>query len=169
MPFALTQTNKPIHWALSPGCIPTSYSADLAPQAALLTAAVKAVNDIDCATLCLDPPQQRDDEPDLKRAERRIHFQLGPVSGDDTVFTTVYYEVTTGRILIATANIASADVAKMLTAGDVLHLLGSAVGLEKVADGVDSVMADSSSASALTTADREALCTLYGTSSYCGD
>jgi hypothetical protein len=43
------------------------------------------------------------------------------------------------------------------------------VGLQTVAETVDSVMADPNPASALTSADETALCTLYGASSYCGD
>ncbi len=173
VPFQIVG-NRPLHWPLEAGCIATSYHSNIADRVDAITAALQAWEDISCSQICFEDLVQRDDAPDVPSAERRIHFYVGDISvGDVPALTELKHETkpNTGWILNAHVIIRSKDDPKYEPISDLLFLtyVGFAIGLETTFETEDSIMSVLRSSETITTNDETAVCTLYGTPSYCGD
>lgn len=81
--------------------------------------------------------------------------------------TALYSEPVSGRMLSATIDFASIEMAMAATEADLVALLGQAAGLSVVDSAVDSALATGAPKEAPTALDEQSLCRLYGTPSFC--
>ncbi len=169
VPFTLESgTDIPLHWMTDGGPIEITYSSEFTGDRVDPRIVDGSWDSHSCAIDLFGPVTSNPVAPEIERAERRIHFQLTQLSGP-RANTQVFYERGTGRILSATIDI-DPDFASSIRKGELLALLGLAVGLGAAPVGADSVMAPDSSLDTESTLDVEAFCVLYGTAgSYCGD
>lgn len=169
VPFATTSSsNLVVHWPMKPGCVATSYAPALQALASDIAAAVKAWHDVSCSALCLDPPQEMANSPDVERRERRVHFRHGTLSSSIPAMTQVSYEEDTGR-MFAVEVVIDPQLQGSVTPSGVAQLVGFAVGLMQAPATADSVMKISSQLTAPGADDTTALCKLYATPGYCAD
>ncbi|MFN2165831.1 MAG: hypothetical protein ACK2U9_06180 [Anaerolineae bacterium] len=169
VPFALEPgTDIPLHWTTAGGPVAVTYSPDLDPTG-LDPQVLDGTWDADaCAFDLLGQVQVAEDTVDPLRTERRIHIQLAELDSA-AAMTTTYYEQGTGRIVSAVIDIDPDGIAQLGT-GDLLLLLGQAVGLAEAPAGTDSVMVFQSGRDTLSALDIEAFCALYpAAGSRCGD
>jgi hypothetical protein len=140
---------------------------ELASQIDLVQRAVDAWNSKQCG-FCFAPVMTRQNLPDPRRAERRVHVQFNAAQPETTsVIADISYELHTGRLLNVNINIRP-DALQTLEPFQFTHELGHAAGLAD-AVGVDSIMQTVPSVSAPKTADAQALCALYGDAPYCAE
>jgi hypothetical protein len=169
VPFNTTGGGLAVHWAVEPGCVAITYSGDVVPQAAFIDQAALSWSEVACSSLCFDPPQHDDNQPEFHRRERRIHILSGkPTDPTAPAQTDLIFEETTGRIMKAEIIV---DMAKLgqLKEHHWLPLIGLATGLAAAPTSTDSVLAKGWTVTTLSKEDEVAICKLYGTPSYCGD
>lgn len=169
------------------GCLQVSYDPELATWASAIRSAAAAWSGVACNRLCLAPPIASTRPVSPGRWERRIHFALAgspslyadssisPTSDGLMVPTTYFTNAPTaagnGRILSAEV-IVNRRPPVAIEPSDWLGALGGVLGLEVPAVGTDSILASFGTPRRITTlrpADEQAICTLYGTPSYCGE
>jgi hypothetical protein len=159
------------HWALSGGCIQTSYAPDMKGSLAEFEAALAAWDEQSCSDLCFTAPVESTVPAD-DISQRRVHLVSGRPSGTEgyKVQTTLTLRLSTGRLLQSVIYVNTAEPGEV-TRGDWLTAVGKALGVGTPAAGVDSVMTreQPQPRTALTERDIETFCRLYGRPTFCGN
>jgi hypothetical protein len=160
-----------IHWALSEGCIPTSYAPDMEAALPEFQAALKAWDDQACSDLCFTAPTLSTVPLD-DLSQRRIHLISGVPPGGDghKAKATLTFFMPGGRMVKSVIYVDPAHPAT-LSSGDWLAQVGKSLGLSAPDTDVDSVLTweQPQPRTALTARDIESFCRLYGRPTYCGD
>jgi len=169
VPFELAdESGIPLHWTLAQGCIPVSYSAEMAPRLEDIQYALDAWAGVECSRICFGVPNENEEPPVINRAERRLHFQMNDLGAASFATTNTTYENTTGRMISALVDV-NRSSATTVTRAHLVTLVGMAVGLGLVDTGVESTIVTDNQLESPSTLDEEALCSLYGNPSYCGE
>jgi hypothetical protein len=160
-----------LHWALSEGCIQTSYAPDMKGSLAEFQAALAAWDEQSCSELCFTAPVESTVPAD-DFSQRRLHLVSGAPEGSDgnKVQSVLTLRLSTGRILQGVIHVNTALPGEV-TRGDWLAAVGKALGMGTPAAGVDSVLSPErpQPRTALTEPDTESFCRLYGRPTFCGD
>ena len=180
VPFATLGSGRTVHWAIKSGCIATSYDSGLSARADAIRVGLNAWENVSCSEICFDDPFETPLVPELR--EQRIHFaidELEPEFLRVNAVTIAQFEIRpdTGRITNVLIRIRSTDDPNYdatvgLEDSDFIRLVGFALGLATPSEPSNSIMTDATvprSIVALTPEDEAAVCSLYGTPSYCGD
>jgi hypothetical protein len=159
------------HWALSGGCIQTSYAPDMKDALPEFEAALAAWDEQGCSDLCFTAPVESTLPVD-DASQRRVHLVSGRPEGTAgyKVQTTLTLRLSTGRILRSVIHVNTAEPGAV-TRGDWLAAVGKALAIGTPAAGVDSVMTreQPQPRTALTGKDLETFCRLYGRPTFCGN
>ncbi|HEX5748065.1 MAG TPA: hypothetical protein VFZ09_17620 [Archangium sp.] len=159
------------HWALSAGCIQTSYAPDMKDALPEFEAALAAWDAQACSDLCFTAPVEST-VPAEDSSQRRVHLVSGRPAGVEgyKVQTTLTLRLSTGRLLQSVIYVDTAAPGAV-TRGDWLTAVGKALGIGTPAEGVDSVMSreQPQPRTALTGKDIETFCRLYGRPTFCGN
>ncbi|WNG62374.1 hypothetical protein F0U59_52515 [Archangium gephyra] len=159
------------HWALSEGCIQTSYAPDMKDAREEFEAALAAWDEQTCSDLCFSAPVESTVPVD-DTTQRRVHLVSGRPPGTEgsKVQTALTFSMSTGRILQSVIYVNTAEPGEV-TRGDWLMGVGKALGMGTPAAGVDSVMSreQPQPRTALTGKDLETFCRLYGRPTFCGN
>jgi hypothetical protein len=160
-----------VHWALSEGCIQTSYAPDMQEALPAFQAALSAWDSQACSDLCFTAPVVSTVSPD-DFSQRRLHLVSGVPEGSDgqKAQAILTFRVSTGRIVQGVIYV-NPHQPGTLSSGDWLAVVGRALGLGTAATGVDSVLSPQrpQPRTALTERDVESFCRLYGQPTFCGD
>ncbi|REG30719.1 hypothetical protein ATI61_106188 [Archangium gephyra] len=159
------------HWALSGGCIQTSYAPDMKDALPEFQAALAAWDEQSCSDLCFSAPVESTVPAD-DTSQRRVHLVSGRPPGVEgyKVQTTLTLRLSTGRLLQSVIYVDTARAGEV-SRGDWLTAVGKALGMGTPAAGVDSVMTreQPQPRTALTGKDLETFCRLYGRPTFCGN
>jgi hypothetical protein len=175
VPFTELEPGVTVRWGLAAGCIPVTYSPDVADISELLTEAVTAWSEVSCSQLCFENPIAMAASPDLPSKERRIHVreeQAGDgLAVNQVGLSELSFDNRNGVAISAEIILAQPTLREELTIQGLLHFLGTAIGLGTPDDGVVSVMSETMDDGRVLTAptvpDAEALCRLYGDPPLC--
>jgi hypothetical protein len=167
VPMLRTRDGNVAHWPLKPGCLPVTFDPGLAERVADIQAALDAWDAVACSSLCFQPPKSQV-VPDSSFTERRLHFVLEPLpmvppgaSSESTLgIRSVDGAILSGRITMRETT---------FTRGDLVNLVGRALGLQPPAAGVDSAIVPKSQRLEPSASDTQTLCALYGKPALCGE
>ncbi len=171
VPF--TELNeRVVHWALSEGCIQTSYAPQMQGSLGEFQAALAAWDEQTCGDLCFTAPIEST-LPGEDYSLRRLHLVSGePAEGSDgsKVQSILTFRTSSGRVVHGAIYVNPARPG-VLSRGDWVAAVGKARGLGTVGREVDSVMnfERPQPRTAPTALDLESFCRLYGRPTFCGD
>lgn len=162
---------KVLHWALSEGCIQTSYAPEMQGALAEFEAALAAWDAQSCGELCFTAPIEST-LPGEDYSLRRLHLVSGEPEGSDgnKIQSILTFRRSTGRIIHGAIHV-SPTRPGVLSRGDWVAVVGKALGLGTPAPGTDSVLSPErpQPRTAPTERDIESFCRLYGRPTFCGD
>ena len=154
-----------VHWTLAPGCVAVRFDRSLGAFAEALTSAAAAWDEIACNRLCLQPPVETDD-PDALDATRTIGLSADPAPDPTGLSrTTLTYDAATGRLRNVRVLL---DTTAPLDEENLFLVLGKALGLDGLYFSTH-FPSDRFDFHPLVQPMKDAICTLYGDPSRCGE